>query len=353
MNTYYVGIDLHRDFFVAVAQDATGTEVLKKRYENSIASVEELVNEFETPPMVVVEATRNWMWFIQALQKRGCTVQLAHPFRTKAIAFARIKTDSIDAKTLCDLLRADLIPQAYIAPVETLDNREIGRARISLVHDQTMLKNRIHAIVIKENLKYAGTDMFGIKGKEWLTTQEFTTGARDVIQIYLSQLERIQESIIKVEELIKQRSSSIPEVKQLQTIPGFGTTTAFLLAAEVGNVQRFTTAKKFASYFGMVPRLSQSGNHAYYGRITKLGNPYVRWLLVQAAHRYYRTDTEAKRFVDRLSFRTGKKKAIVALARKMSVIVYSVLKENRSYEKRTKQALKVCPVIIPESQSLD
>src|SRR5258708_6209910 len=348
MNKYFVGIDLHRDFFVAVAQDETGSELFKKRYENSIESVEELVSTFEVPPMVVVEATRNWMWFIQALQKRGCSVQLAHPFRTKAIAFARIKTDSIDAKTLCDLLRADLIPQAYIAPVETLDNREIGRARISLVHDQTMLKNRIHAIVIKENFKFEGTDMFGIKEKEWLSKQELTTGAREVIMVYLKQLEGVQKSIARVEELIKQRSSSIPEVKQLQTIPGFGTTTAFLLAAEVGNVKRFTTAKKFASYFGMVPRLSQSGNHAYYGRITKLGNPYVRWLLVQAAHRYYRMDKEAKRFVDRLSYRTGKKKATVALARKIGVIAYTVLKENRSYEKRTKETLKVCPVIIPE-----
>jgi len=139
----YVGIDLHRDFFVAVAQDSTGTELFQKRYENSVESVNDLVSQFEIPPIVVVEATRNWMWFIAALQKRGCNVQLAHPFRTKAIAFARIKTDSIDAKTLCDLLRADLIPQAYIAPRDTLDNREIGRARISLVHDQTMLKNRI------------------------------------------------------------------------------------------------------------------------------------------------------------------------------------------------------------------
>jgi transposase len=348
----YVGIDLHRDFFVAVAQDWTGTELFKKRYENSTASVEDLVNEFETPPMVAVEATRNWMWFIQALQKRGCQVQLAHPYRTKAIAFARIKTDSIDAKTLCDLLRAGLIPQAYIAPMETLDNREIGRARISLVHDQTMLKNRIHAIVIKENLKFAGSDMFGIKGKEWLAKQALTIGARDVITVYLKQLEHVQESIATVELLMKQRSSSIPEVKLLQTIPGFGTTTAFLLAAEVGDVNRFTSAKKFTSYFGMVPRLSQSGNHAYYGRITKLGNPYVRWLLVQAAHRYYRTDKEAKRFVDRLSYRTGKKKATVALARKIGVIVYSVLKENRSYEKRSKPAVKVCPVIIPERVAL-
>src|SRR5579862_2173448 len=201
---YFIGIDLHRDFFVAVAQDMHGTELLKERYENSVENVAKLLSNFSTPPMVVVEATRNWMWFTTALQERGCIVQLAHPFRTKAIASARIKTDSIDAKTLCDLLRAGLIPQAYIAPHEILDNREIGRARISLVHDQTMLKNRIHAIVIKENLKFEGTDMFGIKGKEWLRVQKFTAGARDVITIYLEQLEKVQESISKVEELIKQ-----------------------------------------------------------------------------------------------------------------------------------------------------
>lgn len=347
-NMNYVGIDLHRDFFVAVAQNEKASELFKKRYLNNIESVGELVSQFDTPPMVVVEATRNWMWFIAALQRHGCVVQLAHPFRTKAIASARIKTDSIDAKTLCDLLRAGLIPQAYIAPTTTLDNRELGRARISLVHDQTMLKNRIHAIIIKENLKFKGVDMFGIAGREWLGVQSLTKGAHDVIDVYLTQLEAIQKSIVKVEDLIKQKSSGIPEVKLLQTIPGFGTTTAFLLTSEIGDVTRFPNAKKFASYFGMVPRLNQSGNHAYYGRITKLGNPYVRWLLVQAAHRYYRIDRNAKRFVDRLSFRCGKKKATVALARKIGIIAYTVLKEKRSYEIRLDQAVKVCPAIIPE-----
>jgi len=347
-NMNYVGIDLHRDFFVAVAQDEKGSELFKKRYVNSIESVHDLVSQFNAPPITVVEATRNWMWLIAVLQKKGCPVQLAHPFRTKAIASARIKTDSIDAKTLCDLLRAGLIPQAYIAPTTTLDNRELGRARISLVHDQTMLKNRIHAIIIKENVKFTGTDMFGVKGREWLSTQSLTKGARDVLDVYLTQLEAVQKSITKVEDLIKQKSSGIPEVKLLQTIPGFGTTTAFLLASEIGDIARFPNAKKFASYFGMVPRLNQSGNHAYYGRITKLGNPYVRWLLVQAAHRYYRIDRQAKRFVDRLSFRSGKKKATVALARKIGIIAYTVLKEKRSYEKRLEHVVKVCPVIIPE-----
>lgn len=343
----YIGIDLHRDFFVAVAQDSSGTELFKKRYNNSVESVDTLLSDFVEPPMVVVEATRNWMWFIAALQEKGCAVQLAHPFRTKAIASARIKTDSIDAKTLCDLLRADLIPRAYISTALELDNREVSRARINLVHDQTMLKNRMLAILAKDNLRFSGVDVFGVKGKVWLSKQQLSEAKREVITIYLERLTNMQEAIKKLDGIVKQRSSSIPEVSLLQTIPGIGTTTAFLLASEIGTIKRFPNAKKFASYFGLVPRLSQSGNHAYYGRITKLGNPYVRWSLVQAAHRLVRSDKETKRFADRISYKQGKKKAIVAVARKLATIVYAVLKETRAYQKEYKRAV-VCPAIIPE-----
>ena len=350
MEEYFIGIDLHRDFFVAVAQDPTGTELFRKRYENSVASVEDLVSQFKYPPLVVVEATRNWMWFIASLQKKGCIVQLAHPFRTKAIASARIKTDSIDAKTLCDLLRANLIPQSYIASIEELDNREVSRGRMCLVHDQTVLKNRILAILGKDNLRFNGRDSFGVRGKIWIKEQIVSEGKKHMIDTYIEQLEKIQELITKIDTVIKQRSSSFPEVSLLQTIPGLGTTTAFLLASEIGDIKRFPNSKKFASYFGLVPRLSQSGNHAYYGRITKLGNPYVRWILGQASHRLVRIDTNYKRFVDRLSFKHGKKKAIVALSRKLATIVYAVLKENRAYEKKHTpiNLVKVCPASIPE-----
>lgn len=341
----YVGVDLHRDFFVAIAQDEYGSELLRKRYDNSTTSVADLVSQFETPPMVVVEATRNWEWFTQALQRSGCIVQLAHPFRTKAIASAKIKTDSIDAKTLCDLLRANLIPQSYIASPDILDNRELGRARISFVHDQTMLKNRIHAILIKENLRFTGTDLFGEKGKVWLEEQQLSPLKKEVIREYVLQLSSVGDRLKTIDALIKQRSSGIPEVTLLKSIPAIGLTTAFLLVSEIGDVKRFANRKKFASYFGMVPRLSQSGNHAYYGRITKVGNPYVRWLLVQAAHRLYRMDREYKKYVDRLSFRCGKKKAIVALARELATICFAVLRDKREY---TQEKPEVCSVIIPE-----
>lgn len=292
---------------------------------------------------VVVEATRNWMWFIRCLQSHACPVQLAHPFRTKAIASARVKTDSIDAKTLCDLLRANLIPQAYIATIVEQDRRELSRSRIALVHDQTLLKNRIMAILGKDNLRFSGSDLFGVAGKAWLATQTLSEDKRVTIDAYLGNLEQVRGTIASLDGRITQKCSGIPQVTLLTSIPGIGLTTAYLLTAEIGEIGRFPSSKQFASYFGLVPRLSQSAHHAYYGRITKLGNPYVRWALVQAAHRLVRIDKEHKRFVDRISYRAGKKKAIVALARKLATIVYCVLKEQRPYEPNRSH-----PASIPE-----
>ncbi|HZE87803.1 MAG TPA: IS110 family transposase [Methylomirabilota bacterium] len=310
MERNFVGIDLHKEFFVAVAQDSQGNQLFKERYNCTEEAVTLLVSRFAHPQSVVVEAGGNWMWFVRLLEKQNCKVQLAHPFRVKAIASARIKTDSIDAKTLCDLLRADLIPQSYIAPDTILDNRELARARISLVHDQTMTKNRVSAIMRKDNLRFQGKDTFGVKGRKWLTEQEVSQTKREVIRWYLGRLDDLKGTIVLVDRAIKQRSSSFPEVKLLQTIPGIGITTAFLLVSEIGTVTRFPNAKKFTSYFGMVPRLSQSGNHAYYGRITKLGNPYIRWALVQTAHRMVRINKKHKGFVDKLAVKHGRKKAL-------------------------------------------
>jgi transposase len=277
---------------------------------------------------------------------------MAHPFKTKAIAFSRIKTDSIDAKTLCHLLRSDLIPPSYIASHSELDNRELSRGRINLVHDKTLLKNRVMAILGKENLNYEGSDMFGTAGKDWLSKQVLSETKKCMVEIYLEKINDLEKTISQLDKLIKQRSSDFPEVKLLTSIPGIGTITAFLLASEIGDINRFTSSKSFASYFGLVPRLNQSGNHAYYGRITKLGNPYVRWSLVQASHRMVRMDSEAKRFVTRLSFKGGKKKAIVAWARKLSTIIFCILKENRPYINNYRCPEKSRPAIIPERSRL-
>lgn len=286
---------------------------------------------FPNKPNVVVEATRNWMWFVQDLKAKGCNVTLAHPFKTKAIATARIKTDSIDAKILCHLLRSDIIPSSYIATNSELEDREIVRARIQFVCDQTKTKNRIMAILGKQNLNFKGADLFGEKGKKWLSIQQLTPAKDFVINLLLKRLDSLKEAIDKIDKVIKEKGSNSPTVSNLMSIPGIGAVTAYIILSEIGNIERFPTANKLTAYLGLVPRLNQSGNHIKLGRITKLGNSYVRWALVQASHRIARKELWAKRFIARISKRGGKKKAIVALARKLAVIIYFVLKEKRQY----------------------
>jgi len=273
---YFVGIDLHKKFFVWYGTNSDGREITKGRLENSLPSLSEVVGCFPNPPKVVIEACGNWMWMVKAFEELGCQITLAHPLKVKAIASARIKTDSIDAKTLCELLRGNLIPKAYVATPLEQDLRELSRGRISLVHDQTLLKNRIYAILKKENLVYTGSDMFGVSGREWLKSQRLSADKRFMLDIYLKQLDSVKMGILEVEDIIKQKCGSLPEVRLLLSIPSIGTTTAFTLATEIGDIKRFPSSKSFASYFGLIPRLYQSGTKAYYGRITKLGNPYVR-----------------------------------------------------------------------------
>lgn len=343
----YIGIDLHREFFVAHVENEKGEKLLSQRYPNSNDSVKELADRFPGSK-TVVEATRNWMWFVRSLRDNGCEVIMAHPFRTKAIAAAKIKTDSVDAATLCQLLRANLIPTSYIATESEVDDREFSRGRVNLVHDRTLLKNRIRAILGKENLNFPGSDLFGKKGREWLGEQVLSEGKKQMTKNYLELIDQIETKIKGIETVIKQKGGDDPRAFLLNTIPGIGAITAFLLTSEIGNIERFANSKKFASYLGLVPRLSQSGNHAYYGRITKVGNPYVRWALVQTAHRWVRMDRNSKVWFSRLSYRAGKKKAIVALARRLATIVYSVLKYQRPYN-ISFEAQRLKPAILPES----
>ncbi|MBU2592017.1 MAG: transposase [Patescibacteria group bacterium] len=120
----------------------------------------------------------------------------------------------------------------------------------------------------------------------------------------------------------------------LKSIPGVGIITAFVLASEIGDPKRFPEGKKLAAYLELVPSCYQSGGVKRLGSITKLGSPYARWVLVQTAHRLVRSDANTKLFYRALSARRGKKKAIVAVARKIAELSYRLLVDNRKYEIR-------------------
>lgn len=329
----YIGIDLHKKGFNACVMSGSGDILFEEKYDNNINSLSTLTSSFPNSSFVL-EATQNWMWIVRELQRRSISVTLAHPLKTKAIASARIKTDELDAQTLAHLLRANLVPMSYIPTIEEQEERDLARCRCQLVKQQTWIKNQIHSLLTKENLIPKVTDLFGKKGRAWLSEQKLSENKEIILKEFLSLLTDTKEKISVLDTRIKDLAKGKRSVEILTSIPGFGVITAFILASELGDPTRFPSGKKAASYFGLVPSVYQSGRTKRIGTITKLGNPYARWVVVQAAHRIVRSDINMKLAYNTLSSRRGKKKAIVAIARKLVELSWRLLVDNRLYEVR-------------------
>src|SRR5215216_8064462 len=149
-----VGIDLHkrRSQIAVLSEDAR--KLLSRRIDNDPATFLELLSEIDGESKIAVEATYGWEWLADVLEEAGYELHLAHPLRTKAIASARVKTDSVDSLTLAHLLRADLLPEAYIAPRELRDLRDLLRHRVALTRMRSALKNRVHALLARHGLHH-------------------------------------------------------------------------------------------------------------------------------------------------------------------------------------------------------
>ena len=161
----YVGIDLHRKRSHVAVVDEHGHELLSRRLVNDRERFRELLGELGEDAEFALEATYGWEWLAELLEHEGRELHLAHPLRTKAIASARVKTDAVDARTLAQLLRADLLPEAYIAPRELRDLRDLLRQRFVLTQMRTALKNRVHALIARQGVQHGHSKLLGPGGR--------------------------------------------------------------------------------------------------------------------------------------------------------------------------------------------
>ncbi|MGB7002620.1 MAG: transposase, partial [Halobacteriota archaeon] len=166
-----------------------------------------------------------------------------------------------------------------------LELRSLVRHRISITRDMTRVKNRIHAILDKYELEFKGTDMFGKAGMKWLWSviSKLTEMDQFIFDAELRHIVTLKGLIKEVEARIAKESVDSEDVRLLMGIPGVNYYTALLLTNEIGDFSRFSNANKLVSWLGLAPRVHQSADTNYNGRITKEGSPRVRWALVQAA----------------------------------------------------------------------
>lgn len=334
----YMGIDYHKQHFVATTVDEEGRVLSKERVSTDRRSIRQYLSRANRGRDVkaVMEACYGWEYFYDEAEPLLEELIMAHPLKTRLIAEARIKTDSIDSESLAQLLRAGLIPEAYAPPFETRDKKALLRYRGALTGFKVMLKNIVHSVLARNHMEdklfRSLSDKFGKKGKAYLRAVKLRGNDTEILNNYLDLLEEVEAKMRLVESHIRAVFKSDEICALLKTLPGVGAIISMLIRYEVDDIERFVSSGKLCSYAGLVPRTYSSGKRTYQGRITKQGNKWLRWAMVEAAQRAIVNDPGVRVFYLRIAEKKGSKLARVAVARRLLQIAYWVWKEKRPYK---------------------
>lgn len=324
----YVGIDLHRKRSQIAVLDEDGSERLSRRIANDPELFLDLLARLGEEPKIALEATYGWEWLADLLEEAGYELHLSHPLRTKAIAAARVKTDAVDARTLAHLLRTDLLPEAYIAPRELRDLRDLLRHRVALTRIRAGLKQRVGAILAKNGIQRPYSDLFGPGGRRFLAGLELREAPRRRLDSLLALIEAFDSELTATSAEIEARAKADPYVEVLCQIRGVGRYVAMLVIAEVGDVTRFPSARHLCAWAGLTPTVRSSDGRARLGHISRQGSPALRWALVEAAQHAATGGGPLRAGYERIAKRRGKQVAKVAIARKILTLCYYGLRDG-------------------------
>jgi transposase len=326
----YIGMDIHKQFTVAVVKDEQGNKLAEEKFNNSEENFGNFMQIYKPEETkIVIESTCVWEYIYEILEAKKYKVKLANPSRTRAIAEARIKTDSIDASTLADLLRANLVAESYIPPKEIRRLRETTRERRTFVKQTTQIKNKIHAILIRRGTQIPSTTLC----KKTLLWMREKFKDENVILHYINLLEYHTKELESINDNIREKAEINRDAKLLMTIPGIAELRALDIIAEIGEINRFSSADKLCSYAGLVPSIKQSGNTIHFGRLIKQSSKILKSDFIEICWNIVRTrrNNPLQIFYKKLVKKKGKQKAICATARKLCCVVYAMLKKQEEF----------------------
>jgi transposase len=323
----FVGIDLHRQRSVIVRQSESGEQLSAVRIVNDPVALRLQLERAGSDPEVVLEATYGWYWAVDVLQACGARVHLAHPLGVTGFRYRRVKNDVRDAADLADLLRMGRLPEAWIAPPQTRELRELVRYRATLVAIRSGLKAQIHAVLAKAGVLIAVSDVFGVTGRQRLARVPLGAAYAQRIGSLLELINILDGHEARFAAMIAGRLDTHAGYQAIQQLPGIGPTLAAVFVAEIGDVHRFTDAAHLCSWAGLTPRHRESDTVVHRGHITKQGSKAVRWAAIEAVQRH---PTTPKIAADkhRIEARRGKNIAKVAAARKLLTLVYYGLRDG-------------------------
>jgi len=327
-----IGIDIHRTFGEVVIWESG---ILKRagRVEMTRTALEGFGRQLAKSDEVVIEATGNCMAVSRVLSPFVARVVIANPLQVKAIAHAHVKTDKVDAGILARLYAAGYLPEIWTPDAATERRRRLVARRYQVVRHRTRIKNAVHAILHAHLIaKCPHADLFNRPGRAWLARQPLPDDERAAVARHVRELDRLGEDLAELDRETAEDALDDAAVNRLLTITGVNLTVAAGLMAAIGEIGRFDSPQKLVSYFGLNPRVRQSGlGAAHHGRISKVGRSHARAMLVEAAWAAAKAPGPLRAFFIRIRARRGHQIAAVAVARKLAVLCWHILTKEEDY----------------------
>lgn len=327
-----IGIDIHRTFGEVVFWEE-GRLRHGGRIDMTRTALEGFGKSLLATDEVVIEATGNCMAVSRVLSPFVKRVVIANPLQVKAIAHAHVKTDKVDAGTLASLHAAGYLPEIWTPDADTERRRRLAARRYQVVRHRTRIKNEVHSILHAHLIpKCPHADLFNGRGRHWLARQPVPEDERFAIERHVRELDRLGEDLAILDREIAESALDDRAIGRLLTITGVNLTVAAGLMAAIGDIARFKSPQKLVSYFGLNPRVRQSGlGAAHHGRISKVGRSHARAMLVEAAWAAAKTPGPLHAFFVRIRARRGHQVAAVATARKLAVLCWHLLTKDTDY----------------------
>lgn len=328
----FVGLDVHKRSIVACGLNADGTVAFRSRFDcKPVQIVEFATKQLLRTDSVALEVTTHSLSVARYLTPHVARVVISNPTKTKAIAQATVKTDTVDAKTLAQLLRSDFLPEVWQADPQAEALRALVSFRSQLSGTRTRYINRIRSILQQLMIELPARRLDSLIARDALKSLVIPDVERLQIDSLLPLIDSTEAQITAVDAKLAEISEQTPQIRLLMTLPGLGMLGACSLWAAIGDVSRFPTSSHLSGYLGLAPRVKQSGDHAWYGSITKAGPTEARRLLVIAARHLKTHLGPLGDFYRRLSEHKRGSVAVVAAARKMAEVAWHMLKHDEPY----------------------
>lgn len=334
----FVGADLHKKSITfCVMEKVEGRLSVVQRTRIECCRLDKLQQFFESLGLfqVVVEATIGYDWFAAVAEKYAQRVVLAHAGKLRIIADSTKKTDKVDARILAEFLAHEMIPEAWRPTPRVREHRTLIRRRCKIQSRITSIKNTIRGLLTRYNADQ--TNLFTRFGRASAKKLKLLETERFVLDDLWEELEEAQRRLAKIETRLIQFAASASVKEQearavLATLIGAGPVTIEVILAELGDWERFRSGDAVVAFAGLAPIVRESDKRRKDLGLTKEGSPLLRWCLIQLAHRVKRTSSRWSSQFERLSQRVGKKKATCAIARRLLLVIYAMLREGKAYQ---------------------